>query len=78
MKCRLSTTAIGGTGGILSARAHVTGLGAFYFYVNGNQAGDHVMDPPQTVYPKRIIFRSFDITSQLKVLHSAHVAALLV
>ena len=33
---------------VASARAFVSGVGAFYLYVNGAQVGDHVMDPPQT------------------------------
>lgn len=36
-----------------SARAYVTGLGYFEFYVNGNKAGDDVLVPNQTNYGKR-------------------------
>jgi hypothetical protein len=51
---------------IQRARAYVSGLGAFYLYVNGQRIGDHVMDPPQTVYPQRILYTSFDITEHLR------------
>ena len=50
---------------ILRARAYVSGVGAYYIYINGQRVGDHVMDPPQTVYPKRILFNTFDVTSLL-------------
>jgi len=43
------------------ARAYVSGLGAFYLYVNGQRVGDHVLDPPQTVYPKRVDYMAFDV-----------------
>lgn len=48
------------------ARVHVTGLGAFYLYLNGVRVGDHVMDPPQTVYPWRVAYTSFDVQKMLK------------
>ncbi len=50
---------------ILRARVYVAGLGAFYLFINGKKVGNHVMDPPQTVYPSRILFSTFDVTSFL-------------
>lgn len=50
---------------ITRARAYVAGLGAFYLFVNGQQVGDHVMDPPQTVYPKRVLYSILDVTPLL-------------
>lgn len=38
---------------IKSARAYVTGLGYFEFYVNGEKVGDDVLVPNQTNYGKR-------------------------
>ena len=38
---------------IATARAFVTGLGFFEFYVNGEKAGKDVMAPNQTLYGKR-------------------------
>jgi alpha-L-rhamnosidase len=38
---------------VKSARAYVTGLGFFEFYVNGRKAGDDVMVPNVTLYAKR-------------------------
>jgi len=45
---------------------YVTGVGSFYFFVNGNKVSDHVMDPPQTVYSKTVLYSTFDIASMLK------------
>ena len=47
------------------ARAYVSGLGAFYLYLNGKRVGDHVLDPPQTVYPKRVNYVAFDVLPML-------------
>ena len=51
---------------VKSARAYVSGLGAFYLYVNGERIGDHIMDPGQTVVTERVLYVSFDITEALK------------
>jgi alpha-L-rhamnosidase len=40
-------------GNITSARAYVTGLGFFEFYVNGRKVGNDVMVPNLTLYGKR-------------------------
>ena len=29
---------------------YVSGVGAFYLYLNGQQVGENIMDPPQSVY----------------------------
>ena len=34
-------------------------------------AGDHVMDPPQTVYSKRVAYTTFDVLAMLKPGHNA-------
>ena len=47
---------------VQTARVYVSGLGAFYLYINGKVVGDHVMDPPQTVYPKRVMYVTFDVS----------------
>lgn len=38
---------------VISAKAFVTGLGYFEFYVNGKKVGDDVLSPNQTNYGKR-------------------------
>ncbi|HEY3342899.1 MAG TPA: family 78 glycoside hydrolase catalytic domain, partial [Anaerolineae bacterium] len=43
-------------------RAYVAGLGLYEFYVNGHKANDHVLEPAQTNYGKRILYTTIDIT----------------
>lgn len=49
------------------ARVYASGVGAFYLYINGQRVGDHVMDPPQSVYSKTIYYETFDIQQYLRV-----------
>ena len=53
---------------ITSARAYVSGVGAFYLFINGARTpvGENFMDPQQTVYSKRVVYRTFDLTSELR------------
>jgi alpha-L-rhamnosidase len=64
-------------GSIASARAWVTGVGAFYLFVNGEKVGKNVMDPPQTVYSKTVLYSTFDIVSLLHAGQTNHIGALL-
>lgn len=50
---------------IRTATAHITGLGIFELYLNGEKVGDHVLDAMVTDYDKTVAFQSFDITSEL-------------
>ena len=34
-------------------------------WLNGQKVGDHVLDPPQTVYPKRVDYMAFDVLPML-------------
>jgi len=45
--------------------------------VNGKQVGENVMDPPQTVYSKTILYSTFDVTDLLKPGRANHVGVLL-
>jgi alpha-L-rhamnosidase len=67
---------------IKQARAYVSGLGYYEFYLNGKKVGDHVLSPNQTNYDKRrlekwnepkignmtttVLYETFDITRELK------------
>lgn len=51
---------------IQRARAYVSGVGAFYLYVNGAQVGQNIMDPPQSVYSQRVLYQTFDISPLLR------------
>lgn len=53
-------------GNVARARLYAAGLGAFYAYVNGERVGDHVMDPPQTVYSKSVQYVAFDVGHLIK------------
>jgi alpha-L-rhamnosidase len=51
---------------IQSARAYITGVGFYEFFVNGQRVGDHVLAPAKTPYHKYILYDTYDITSMLK------------
>lgn len=53
------------THSVKSARAKVTGVGYFEFYLNGYKVGDHMLDPAFTRYDKRIKFLVFDVKDLL-------------
>ena len=44
------------------ATAYVSAVGAFYLYLNGQQVGDHIMDPGQGVYPVRHKYLAFELS----------------
>ncbi len=50
---------------ISSAKAFVTGLGYYEFFINGQRVGDHVLSPAKTPYHKYILYDTFDVTSLL-------------
>jgi len=53
-------------GKVTRATAYVSGLGLFELYLNGRKVGDHVLEPALTDYAKRVLYVTFDITSQLQ------------
>lgn len=52
--------------GIARARAYICGVGYSELYVNGQHAGDAVLDPGQTTYDVRALYVTHDITKSLK------------
>lgn len=50
---------------IKRARVYAAGLGAFYLYMNGHRVSDSIMDPPQSVYPRRTLYVTYDVTAML-------------
>jgi len=50
---------------VAKARAYIAGLGNFDFLINKKKVGDHVLDPSQSTYSKRIYYVTHDITSCL-------------
>lgn len=51
---------------IAKARLHVAGLGLCYPSINGERLVDNVFDPQWTNFDKRILYRTHDVTTQLK------------
>ncbi|WP_121356204.1 alpha-L-rhamnosidase [Flavisolibacter nicotianae] len=51
---------------VKKATVYIAGLGLYEFYVNGQKIGDQVLAPPPTDYGKRVLYNTFDVTSQLK------------
>jgi alpha-L-rhamnosidase len=51
---------------VKSAYVYITGLGNYELYLNGNKVGDHVLDPAITDYRKRVLYATYNVTSQLK------------
>ena len=50
---------------IESAVIHISGLGHYELYMNGEKIGDRFLSPGWTYYQKRVFYNSFDITEQL-------------
>ncbi len=51
---------------IKSAKAFVTGLGFYEFYINGKRVGDYILAPAKTPYHKQILYNSYNVTELLK------------
>ena len=51
---------------IKRATAYVCGLGMFELYLNGEKVGNHIEDPAWTMYTKRDLYVTFDVTDKLK------------
>ena len=51
---------------ISSATLEITALGVYECFINGSRVGDRYMAPGWTIYPKRVLFDSYDVTDILK------------
>ncbi len=51
---------------VARARAYISGLGYYELRINGEKVGDHMLDPAWTTYDKRVLYTTYDITSQLR------------
>ena len=47
------------------ATAYVSGLGYYELSLNGKKVGDHILDPAFTRYDRRVLYVTYDVTSQL-------------
>lgn len=51
---------------VVRGTAYVCGLGFFDLYMNGELSSDNLMNPALSGYDKRLLYVTFDVTSQLK------------
>lgn len=51
---------------VLSARVYIAGLGYYELSINGEKAGNHVLDTAWTDYGKRVLYSTYDVTEFLK------------
>jgi len=51
---------------IAHATVHISGLGLYELYINGQKVGDRVLAPAPTDYRKTTLYNSYDVTALLK------------
>ncbi|MDR0814227.1 MAG: glycoside hydrolase family 78 protein [Bacteroidales bacterium] len=51
---------------IASARAYIAVAGLYELYINGEQIGDHRLDPMYTRFDRRNLYVTYDVTPQLQ------------
>ena len=51
---------------IKSAKAFVTGLGIYEFFINGQRVGENMLAPAKTPYHRHILYDTYDVTNLLK------------
>ena len=51
---------------IKSARAYITGLGYYEFFINGTRVGNHVLTPAKTPYHKYVLYDTYNVTALLQ------------
>jgi alpha-L-rhamnosidase len=53
-------------GPVVRARAYISALGYYELRINGHKVGSNVLDPAYTLYPKRVLYSTYDVTHLLK------------
>lgn len=51
---------------IRSATMHISGIGHYVLYLNGQQVGDRFLSPGWTLYSKRCLYNTFDLSSKIR------------
>lgn len=51
---------------VISARAYITALGIYDFYLNGEDVNDYYAAPGQSVYSKEVYYRTYNVTENIK------------
>ncbi|SEW31068.1 alpha-L-rhamnosidase [Natrinema salifodinae] len=49
-----------------AARVHISGVGCYELFLNGERVGDRVLDPAQTQYDETILYSTYDVTEYLQ------------
>jgi alpha-L-rhamnosidase len=49
-----------------SAVLNISGLGYYEAWINGERVGDHVLDPAQTDYERRVFYVAYDVTTLVR------------
>ena len=57
-------------GMVRRARVYVAALGYYQLRLNGRRIGHNVLDPAWTTYPKRVLYRTYDVTHALRDGHN--------
>lgn len=52
---------------IVRGRLYITALGAYEARLNGARVGDRLLTPEPAQYNKRVLYQTYDVTSQLRV-----------
>lgn len=55
---------------VRKARLYIAGLGYYEASINGQRVSDTVLDPAWTTYSKRVLYSTYDVTSQVKSGHN--------
>lgn len=48
------------------AVVHVSGLGQYELFINGNKIGDYLLTPGWSYYPKTVLYDTYEVTHQIK------------
>lgn len=56
---------------IKRATAHISGLGLYELFINGERIGDQVLAPAPTDYRKSLLYNTYDVSSYLKTGNNA-------
>jgi alpha-L-rhamnosidase len=60
---------------VKQARCYIAGIGFYELYINGRKVGDHVLDPVQSTYNKRVYYVTHDIEPYLSEAENSIVVA---
>ncbi|SCD21501.1 Alpha-L-rhamnosidase [Proteiniphilum saccharofermentans] len=56
---------------VKQAVVHISGLGLYELFLNGNRVGNQVLAPAPTDYRQTLLYNSYDVTSMLQVADNA-------